>query len=436
MMKRTASLLAGFLVLLSANTAGALELGSTGNVNIHGFITQGYMLSSDNNFFGPTSGDGSSEFNERGINFSSDVSDRLRVGLQFFSRDFGTLGNNEVTIDWAYADYSFADWANFKAGKVKMVHGLYNTSRDVDMLRTSVFLPQSVYNEGWRDSINAINGFEFYGYAPAGAVGNFEYHAQGGVMNLKDDGAEVKLLEDQAPAWLKMDVLSTEINHAVSGSFVWETPVDGLRLGTSGWQLDFDAPVSMDLSTINPALGVQNTTIEVTQTGWTGSLEYAIGDFVLATEYNRINYELFGASPAPAVNPDFDKDFDSEGYYGSLTYRVCDWFELGTYYSEYYANRNDKDGKKAAAQWNAFGGLKGGYPPGQAHRAYLKDLALSLRFDITENWIVKLEGHKMDGGAIMLNSDGNTADYGAFALAGPSYEKDWYLYTAKVAFSF
>lgn len=425
MMKRTASLLAGFLVFLSANNAGALELGSTGNVNIHGFITQGYMLTSDNKFFGNTDDGGSLQFNERGINFSSDVSDRLRVGLQFFSRDFGTLGDNEVTIDWAYADYAFAEWANFKAGKVKMVHGLYNTSRDVDMLRTSILLPQSVYNEGWRDSINAMNGFEVYGYVPAGAAGNFEYHAQGGVIALKDDGAEIRLLEDQFPVSNNVDVTNNQVDRTYSGSFLWETPLDGLRMGVSGWQLTFDA----DITGTSPLLGgAFSGAIDVAQTGWTPSVEYAIGNLVLAAEYNRTNYDL------DLPGKTYDRDFDSEGYYGSLTYRFTDWFELGTYYSEYYANTGDKDGKKAAALWNAYGGAMGGYPPGQEHRAYLKDLALSLRFDITENWIVKVEGHKMDGGAIMLNSDGNTANYAG--VVGPSYEKDWYLYTAKVAFSF
>lgn len=438
MMKKTAILFAGILIFLFAQTAGALELGSTGQVSIHGFISQGYILSSDNNFFGPTAGDGSFEFNERAINFSSDVSDRLRLGLQIFSRDFGTLGNNDLTLDWAYADYAFTEWANFKAGKVKMVHGLYNTSRDVDMLRTSVLLPQSVYNEGWRDSINAINGFEFYGYAPAGDAGSFEYHLQGGVMNLKDDGAEVKLLENQAPEWMDMDVTTTETNHAVSTGFLWETPLDGLRVGVSGWQLDFDAPFEFnfkeDLSDPNEEFQRLGTTMEVTQTGWTTSLEYSIGDLVLATEYNRINYELYADSPIPNQEPAFDKDFDSEGYYGMATYRFTDWFELGTYYSEYYANRDDKDGKDAAKKWTDYGGYRGGYPPGQEHRAYLKDLALSLRFDITENWILKMEGHLMKGGAIMLNSDDNTAIYNG--VKGPSYTKDWELYTAKVSYSF
>ncbi len=430
MMKRMAILLAGFLIFLSAQAAGAYELGSTGNVNIHGFISQGYLKTTDNNFFGPTE-DGSFQFNERGINFSADVSDRLRVGLQFFSRDFGSLGDNEVTIDWAFADYTFTEWANFKAGKIKMPQGLYNTTRDVDMLRTSILLPQSVYNEGWRDSINAMDGFEFYGYAPAGVVGSFEYHAQVGVNKFKDDGPEMRLLEDQLPPSLGVDVVNNHVDQTYVGSIVWETPLEGFRLGMSGWEMSFDADMVTD--------SYPDAVIDVTQTGWTTSIEYAIGDLVLSTEYNRTNYEFSAPTFITPFTPTgLEQDFDSEGYYGMATYRFCDWFEVGTYYSEYYSNTDDKDGKDAVAKWNAYGGQAGGYPPGQEHRAYLKDLALSLRFDITENWILKVEGHKMKGGAIMLNSDGNTKNYGTEAIpaVGPDYDKDWYLYTAKVSFSF
>lgn len=428
MMKRTAILLAGLMVMLTAPAAGAydLDLGSTGRINIHGFITQGYMGTTDNNFYGKTDDGGSFQFNERAINFTSQVSDRLSMGFQVFSRDLGNWANNEVTFDWAYADYTFTEWANLKAGKIKMTHGLYNTSRDVDMLRTSVFLPQSVYNEGWRDSINALDGFELYGYVPMGVVGSFDYHLQAGVVNFADDGPEITLLQERLPKGLGADIEEINTDSTYAGSFLWDTPLDGLRMGASGWLLTFDSPMTM---TPHAALkiGTDTTdhTMDVTQTGWTTSVEYAVGDLVLAAEYNRINYD-FEAAGTP-----IEADFDSEGYYGSITYRITDWFEVGSYYSEYYADTDDRDGEKSVATWEASHGLGGGYPTGQEHRAYSKDLALSLRFDITENWILKMEGHKMEGAALMFEADGNVDDAGNM-----DYEKDWYLYTAKVSFSF
>ena len=53
---------------------------------IQGFISQGYLKSSKNNFFS-SSKDGTFEFNEMGINFSTDIDDKLHMGMQFFAND-------------------------------------------------------------------------------------------------------------------------------------------------------------------------------------------------------------------------------------------------------------------------------------------------------------------------------------------------------------
>ena len=39
------------------------------------------------------------------------------------------------------------------------------------------------------------------------------------------------------------------------------------------------------------------------------------------------------------------------------------------------------------------------------HRAYQRDLAVSLRFDVNEHWLFKLEGHYLDGTADLNSTD-------------------------------
>ena len=85
-------------------------------------------------------------------------------------------------------------------------------------------------------------------------------------------------------------------------------------------------------------------------------------------------------------------DYRTEGWYLGATYRFTDWFELGAYYSEYYPNRNDKDGSTPDAL--------GRYVDPKS-RAWNKDLCLTTRFDINENWVVKLEAHTIDGVALL-----------------------------------
>ena len=82
-------------------------------VQIHGFLSQGYLKSSANNYLADTE-DGTFQFNEFGINFTTDLADGLHMGMQLFARDLGSLGNDDVIIDWAYADYFYKSWLGIR----------------------------------------------------------------------------------------------------------------------------------------------------------------------------------------------------------------------------------------------------------------------------------------------------------------------------------
>ena len=73
-------------ILFQLNPAQAQE------VDIHGFISQGYLKSTGNNFLAETKR-GTWEFTEVGINFGTYVTDELRLGMQLFARDLGEMGN-------------------------------------------------------------------------------------------------------------------------------------------------------------------------------------------------------------------------------------------------------------------------------------------------------------------------------------------------------
>ncbi|RLC03008.1 MAG: hypothetical protein DRI57_29555, partial [Deltaproteobacteria bacterium] len=143
-------------VFISIMLIGNLRAFEIPKIDIHGFVSQGFLKTDQNNYLGDTE-DGTFQFNEMGINFSTKLPKRLRIGLQFFSRDLGQEGNNDIVLDWAYADYRWKEWLGFRIGKIKVVYGLYNETRDMDMLRASVMLPQSVYTELWRDRLSSIS---------------------------------------------------------------------------------------------------------------------------------------------------------------------------------------------------------------------------------------------------------------------------------------
>ena len=159
--------------------------------DVHGFLSQGFLLSEHNNFYADTE-DGTFQFNETGVNFLTNLTDRLHVGMQLFSRDLGDISNNEILLDWAYGDYRWKDEFGIRAGKIKVPYGLYNETRDIDAVRTGIFLPQSIYAETERDLFNSAYGIDVYGYLDLKSWGYLSYQAQYGGKDVTKDSGMVK----------------------------------------------------------------------------------------------------------------------------------------------------------------------------------------------------------------------------------------------------
>lgn len=374
------------IFLCFATTAAAFDMES---VQIHGFISQGYLKTDTNDaLFAKTSSDGTFEFNEFGLNVVSQVNDNLRVGMQLLSRDMGEIGNNEVEIDWAYGDYNYRNWLGLRAGKMKTPYGLYNQSRDIDAARTCILLPSSIYSEGFRESVSTTTGIGAYGELPGGV----EYQAVYGTTQLKEDEGVAKLMSTLMGV---SEFSDASVDWAYAGDLKWSTPIDGLTLGTStlGYKatLSAEAPIHLDL--------------DFEAESYIGSAEFVYGDLTLASEYQLLTLDY----SISAVNIS-DKQ-DIEGYYFLASYRINNWFEVGTYYNVLYLDKDDRDGDRYKAI---------GQP---AAKAWKKDFALTTRFDVNDNMVLKLEGHLMDGLA--------TVEYDT-----EDPDDTWYMLAAKVTFSF
>ncbi|MCP4353173.1 MAG: hypothetical protein GY795_47590 [Desulfobacterales bacterium] len=375
------------------------------SIDIHGFISQGFIKSDRNNLYARAE-DGTFQFSEFGINFYSELADHLHAGIQFFSMDMGDVGNNEIMVDWVFGDYRWKDWMGFRAGKIKVPYGFYNYTRDADMVRTNIFLPQSVYNVSTRDSVNALRGIGIYGHLFPSVLGSVSYEIQYGEMYIDGDGALARFLENALSQSLQLpelDITEFDIGNTYTGSLIWKTPLEGLRLG--GCIMRFDGKADFKTPEGTP-LPYDIESSELT----TLSIEYTYENLVLAAEYLKAEtdtvtrrYIQTGQVPVIIKIP---VKASTKGYYFSAAYRFADWFELGTYYSVYYPNKNDKQGENFEAR---------GQP---GYKAWLKDIVVSTRFDINEYWIFKLEGHFIDGAATMLskhNPDG--VDKNSFLLA-------------------
>ncbi|MBT8339407.1 MAG: hypothetical protein KJP07_05280 [Desulfatitalea sp.] len=384
-------------VLLLAAGGSALAMDMDG-VQIHGFIAQGFLVSSEYNFLSHKSTDGSFEYNEMGINFSKSLSDKLRIGMQLFARDLGDVSNNKITLDWAYGDYRFQDWLGLRAGKVKLPLGIYNEIRDFDLLRTSIVLPQgNLYSDMLRDTLLAVNGVSLYGNVPLRAAGNFDYQLIAGSLNADLDNG----FEKYASSILSPATLSSEIHYKTTymGKIQWNTPLSGLALSGSCF-------TTTNNFTVSNVVSIRG---EVTR--YRLSVEYTWQNLSLAYEHCWIRNEQTTFNSVSNVETKPLTNIEVYALFAS--YRFTDWFELGAYYTEDFPDSDDKDG-------NRF--VTAGQPD---HLAWQKDLALSFRFDLNDYCVFKIEGHKVNGAATVLAVDNPDRS-----------ESDWYYGATKITFSF
>ena len=311
-----------------ASSARAAEL--LDGVQIHGFLSQGYVKSTkQNNFPVTNSGQGSFNFNDFGINFSKEITPDLHVGMQLSAFDRGGYGQDKVTIDWAFGDYRYKDWLGIRAGKIKIPQGLYNETRDNDALRTFIFLPQQGYHDYERDSLVAILGAGLYGSVPLGSAGTLNYQLNVGSVPAVSDGGFAKMLSSMiSPADTTMDINDISSDISVAHSLEWRTPVPGLRALFTG----------LHTTQKGTASGYNSTTSENVTADWKYdslhryifSAEYVLRDLTLSAEYELDDYTM---RTKYSTGDSYTSKQTPESWFLTASYRFNDWFELGTFLS-------------------------------------------------------------------------------------------------------
>src|SRR6185503_6920933 len=99
-------------------------------VEIHGFASQGFILTTGNDYLTPDTTRGSFQFSETGINFATEFADKVGVGVQAFAQNIGVGGNFNLRADWFYVAYRWRDWLRIRAGRLQNPFGLYNEVND------------------------------------------------------------------------------------------------------------------------------------------------------------------------------------------------------------------------------------------------------------------------------------------------------------------
>lgn len=336
---------------------------------VHGFASQSFILTSENNFFGESEDDGTFDFRELGINASLRPFPDLLVSAQLLSRRAGESDDGDIRLDYGLLDYSFISEVDYllgiRLGRIINPFGLYNETRDVAFTRPSILLPQSIYFDRTRNLALSADGGQIYGEYRSG-IGDFILQFNVARPRAGEPDVERSLLLGNFPGDLEGDL-------SFIGRLLYEKDGGRIRLGISGGMVN----VSYDPAGPGDPLGA-------------GSIDF--DPLILSAQYNAERWSLTGEyALRHFASQDFGppaRSFTGESYYLQGTYRFSSDWEGIIRYDVLFANRDDREGEEFEART--------GLP---SHTRFAKDFTVGLRWDITPSFMFRAEYHNVNGTA-------------------------------------
>jgi hypothetical protein len=325
------------------------------NIQIHGFATQGFLFSTNNNYLAADTSSGSLQWTHGAISVIDAPSDNLRIGIQLQMYQLGELGGPNIQVDWASGDYRVNDHFGVRAGKVKTVVGLYNDSQDVDSIFLWCLLPQGTYSADNESFFLSHLGVDVYGQFSLGDHRRkIKYTGYVGHVNLDLTGGFIKELSDEGLVF----------NYAPGGKVYggdlrWLSFVHGLTVGSS---ITFEA---LDGTAPEVTLHIPTYHSEAQYA------QFDRGKWSFSGQYSHIPSTQFITTPLGKIA----QPYDIRSWYAMASYRISEKVQVGSYYS-HFINR----------------ALDTSLP-----QNYSKDFVISARYDFNNYFYAKIEDHFLHG---------------------------------------
>jgi len=365
----------------------------------HGFLTQSYIKTDRNNFFGESAGRGSIDFRELGINSSLRPFSKLTASAQLIYRDAGASEDQKLLLDFALLDYRLLNTGRFnsglRVGRIKNPMGIYNDTRDVAFTRPGIILPQSIYFDRARDLALSSDGMQSYSYYTGDS---FEIQMQLALGYPRvSTSSEISLFSEDRPGELSS-----------SPSYLARVSVqlfdNHLKLSYSeiGMFVDYRS---------TPTEGLSNPSFEFSPKLF--SVEFNLENIVLTGEYALREFTFINFAPTPGKS-----SRTGESYYMQLAYFITPKIKLTGRYDVTYLDRNDRSGiaYEASPQGSA-----------PAFTRYAKDYTLGVQWNINRSWLVMFEQHKVSGTSWLPVQDNPDSSL---------VKKDWLMFSGLVSYRF
>lgn len=368
-------------------------------LQIHGFLSPAFIRTSENNFFGASSDEGSWDFAELGLNGSWQPRPDLQIGAQVLSRHAGEGDDGEPRLDYGMADYRLVSTeegdGGLRVGRIKNPLGLYNETRDVAFTRPSIILPQSIYFDRTRNLALSADGVQIYGDHRL-AEDDLSWQLEAALPPDEDEDTETTLLGGNRVGEL-------DSRRSYIGRLLYEIDGGRLRFAYTQAQLNLhysDDPSGTGSIRFEPAIlsGQYNSE------RWSITSEYALRTL----EFDQT---------IPYALPGFRK-LTGESYYVQGTYQLAPMWRTLLRYDVTYLNKDDRNGQRLET---ATGGLR------PAHSQFAKDWTVGLEWNPHRMWLVRTEYHWVDGTAWLPVQDNPVA---------AATERRWRMFALQVSFGF
>jgi hypothetical protein len=377
---------------------------------IHGFVSQGFVLTGGNRFFGDKgdhsfgdSKDGSLEFYEAGINGSIDLGAGFTMAAQGVIRDAGNLDPGKPRLDFGQLDYRFVRQTDLdmgvRLGRVKNPIGLYNDTRDLVFTRPGILLPQSVYFEGigLRSLLFSSDGGQFYG-------------------RWSVDNHDLSWTLSRAQ---ESDLSNEELEQLSGGGGLPPGDVHLDQFYLSQLRDDWSSGrVTVALTHVHARLALQDSPLPI-------ELAAKVNLFVLSGRYNAEKWsataEYIQTRTSSTDSFNGRSKSINDGFYVQGDYRFTPAWSAFARYDASFSNIHDRDGSELPDD---------PINPRPKSSGYAHDFALGVNWRHGEHWGVWAEGHVINGTATVPALD-NPREPG-----DPPYDSHWQLFTLMVSYRF
>jgi hypothetical protein len=361
------------------------------SVQVHGFLSQGFIHTSDNNFFGHSDDSLSTDFRELGINGSWNALPDLQLAMQVVWHDAGQTDEAGLRIDYGLANYNLLSTEStllaIRAGRVVTPLGFYNETRDVAATRPSILLPQSIYFDRNRNLALSADGGYLYGEHRT-EFGDFSFNF-GLVIPRTDDPEFVNTI-------LRGESGNLEGDTSWVARVGYESPGSEVRLAVTyaDFLSDFhssEQPLNQGSFHFNPLI----LSAQYNAEKWSLTAEYAL---------RRTRLDFFQLS---------DIGFTGQSYYIQGAYRFTDKLEGLVRYDELVQDLDDQYGYR--------------YPTrlGPPFSRYARDWTFGLRYEILPSLLMSAEYHHINGTGWLSRLE-NTQDEA----------QRWDMYTFMLSYNF